>query len=324
MIVQVRAANKPKHHRSQIGRQNPRPSIFDTPLEVTTMTPDWETNCVLVANLLRQRFPAVFRRLQAILSDHGIALKEVGGNRDIWIRDAAPVQVATNEFVQFRYQPDYLHGYKDLITPPKAFSGLSFIKKLQNSKLVIYGGNIVGTASTAILTDKVFAENPNRNPDEVENELKRVLQVERVIFIPQEPNDAIGHSDGMVRFIDENVVVVNDYSKIDRKFGTGLRSLLKGHGLKSHLLPYQIVDCHTGGIDSAVGNFVNYLRVGDLFIVPNYGIPDDHQATLKLRTLCPKATVLPLDCRKLAKKGGVLNCVTWTIRQAELFQVQKI
>ena len=67
------------------------------------------------------------------------------------------------------------------------------------------------------------------NPrEDLTNILIDVLQVNQVIFIPVEPGDDTGHSDGMVRFVDEQTVVANDYSGIEvsRKFkDRGLRQL---------------------------------------------------------------------------------------------------
>lgn len=282
------------------------------------MTPDWEKNYVLVADLLRKRYPVVFRKLSTILSKRGVPLNEVPNNRDIWIRDAAPVEVNSNEFVQFRYQPDYLRKDKDLITPAQAFSGLSFIKSPQKSKLVIDGGNIVGTASTAILTDKVFTENPTRDPDELENELKCLLQVQRLIFIPQETGDIIGHSDGMVRFLTDKQVILNDYRKEEPELGEELEEILTSNGIKFTRIPYVPEDQVFDGIPSAVGNYVNFLRVGNLMIVPAYGFPEDEIVQKLVVKLLPQCMVESLPCRDLAEEGGVLNCATWTIRHAEL------
>jgi agmatine deiminase len=63
-----------------------------------------------------------------------------------------------------------------------------------------------------------------------------------------------------------------------------------------------------------VGNFVNYLRVGELIVLPAYGLPEDAIALARLRSLCPDATVIPLDCKELAREGGVLQCTSWTTR----------
>ena len=43
--------------------------------------------------------------------------------------------------------------------------------------------------------------------------------MDRLIFIPQEPGDVTGHADGVVRFIDGDSVVVNDYRRVDPEYG---------------------------------------------------------------------------------------------------------
>ena len=282
------------------------------------MVPDWNTNTVLISDMLSSRHPKIVRQLESILSEQGVALVIVPGTADIWIRDAAPVQIGDGEFVQFIYKPDYLRvGYEHLITGPEAFRDLPFINGLEKSELVIDGGNVVGVSGTAILTDKVFRENPKRSRSVIRDAIRRLLRVERLIIIPKEPGDSIGHVDGMVRFINETTVVVNDYSTVDPKFENRLRSSLEPHGLEIELLPYRPEWKQFDGIESAAGNYVNFLRVGSLIIVPSYGMPEDIDAVQKLRQLCPQATVIPVPCLNLAREGGVLQCVSWTVQVGE-------
>lgn len=66
-------------------------------------------------------------------------------------------------------------------------------------------------------------------------------------------------------------------------------------------------------LHSAVGLYINYLRVGDVVVVPGYDRPEDEAAFEKVRAVMPDARVFQLPCRGLAEKGGVLNCVSWTI-----------
>jgi agmatine deiminase len=282
------------------------------------MVPDWETNTVLISDVLPTQHPEIVRRLETILQEHGISLATVPGTSDIWIRDAAPVQVNEQDFVQFIYLPDYLqNGHEHLITGPESFCNLPFIKRLETSELVIDGGNIVGCAGAAILTEKMFRENPERNEHEIEDELRRLLRVEHLIVIPREPYDQIGHSDGMVRFITETTVIVNDYAATNPKFGDKLSTALRRRGLKIELLPYKPEGRKYDGIESAVGNYANFLRVGNLIVMPSYGKSTDTVATAQLQRLCPEATVTSVPCRKLARKGGVLQCVTWTVQVVE-------
>lgn len=279
------------------------------------MIGDWETNSVYVADTLVDRHPTLLQELTRILGEFRIPLVTVSGTSDIWIRDAAPIQVAEGEFVQFVYRPDYLRdGYEHLITPPDVLHRLPFIKSVKRSELVIDGGNVVGTAKAVILTDKVFRENPDRSRDEIEVELRRFLRVERVIFIPKEPYDQIGHSDGMVRFLDESTAIANDYSTVDPEFGHRLKASLERHGLTVEILPYRPERRRVHGIDSAAGNYVNFLRVGHLILIPSYGLPQDAKAATTLKRLCPRTTIVAVPSQDLAREGGVLQCVTWTVQ----------
>ncbi len=277
--------------------------------------PDWQSNVVLISDLLPLRHPKIAVRLEEILHLHNIPRAIVPDTADIWIRDAAPVQVGPRESVQFRYWPDYLRdGFEHLITAPEVFQCLELTPATEPSDIVLDGGNVVGITGTAILTEKVFKENPNRSRGEIENELRRLLRVERLIFIPKEPYDPIGHADGMVRFVDDTTVVVNDYTAVDARFGHRLIRILESAGLRVETLPYEPECRRYDGIESAAGNYVNFLRVGNLLIVPSYGTPTDQRARERLLQLCPGTIVESLPSLNLAREGGVLQCATWTVQ----------
>ena len=42
------------------------------------------------------------------------------------------------------------------------------------------------------------------------------------------------------------------------------------------------------------------------------------EACKTLERLCPKATVVPVVCKDLARAGGVLNCIAYTVRARRL------
>jgi agmatine deiminase len=276
--------------------------------------PDWKTNTVLFADLLRRRFPELLRRLSTLLRARHIPHGLVKDSKDVWLRDFAPIQSTLRSFVQFEYRPDYLKGYSNTVTSPQVFKRLSFLTNIRNSQLTIDGGNLVSDGSAAILTDKVFEENPDHSRKEIERELKAKLTVKRLIFIPQEPGDPIGHADGMVRFIGKGQVVASDYSESDKTFDDELMNVLVKHDLAIERLPYVPTEPLGKGIPSAVGNYVNFLRVGNLIFMPAYGLPEDRRAATRIASYIPNAEVIAVACRKLAHEGGVLNCATWTVR----------
>ena len=278
------------------------------------MIADHETNVVYVADTLELKFPSVFGGLKTILGRHGIPLRTIPGTQDIWCRDYMPIQVAEDRFVQFRYAPDYLTGkYRHLRADGQIGPSLPVIRKVDRSEIVLDGGNIVRWKDTAILTDKIYEENFRMGRRKLEAELRRVLEAKRLIIIPVEPGDVTGHSDGVVRFVGPASVILNDYSGVDVPYRRSIMRRLIGAGLAVVEIPYHPVSDCSGGMPSAVGNYMNFLSVRDLVIIPSYGLSGDERAFAIIASIFQGYAVRRLDCGDLASAGGVLNCATWTI-----------
>ena len=283
------------------------------------MAADAETNFVYVSDLLAGRFPSVVEGLERILPEHGIGLGMLHGTKDIWIRDNAPIQVDRDgSFVLFRYLPDYLkHGHRHLITEARPIVlGLPGVRSCEFSDIVLDGGNVVRNHDKAILTDKVFRENRGMCRLELKRELRRLLRVGELIVIPTEPGDVVGHADGILRFVESGTVLLNDYRRVDRAYRRRLREELATVGSNIIEIVYRPDLASGGDIPSAVGNYVNFLEVGDLLVVPTYDMAEDHVAQETLSRSFPTKSIRTLPCRALAEEGGVLNCVTWVCRLA--------
>jgi agmatine deiminase len=278
------------------------------------MIPDWEANSVFFSALLPRALPAFWGRLQAILAAYGIRPRLVGGTRDIWVRDFLPVQSAKGRFAKFRYAPEYLRGFDHLRTPDEVCSRLPFLRGLRFSPLRLDGGNLVASRRLAIVTDRIFQLNRGRSQAAVCDMLCDLLEVPRCLVIPPEPGDLFGHADGVVRFLDETSVVINDYRREDPGYGGRLHATLAGAGLHVEVLPYRPGGTARNGVPSAVGNYTNFVRVGRFVVVPAYDLPEDDVARCRLQTLLPEAQVVSLPSRDLARRGGVLHCISWTIR----------
>jgi agmatine deiminase len=274
-----------------------------------------ETDIVFVADTLRCRFPQIWHGLSAILARHGIPLREIQGTRDIWCRDYMPVQVAADRFHQFRYKPDYLTGkYRHLRADGKIGPTLPWLSHCVTSQIALDGGNVVRGRDMVILTEKFLAGNQRYERSKLLGELERLFDVARVVLIPPEPGDITGHADGVVRMVDDATVLINDYSQLDQRYRTRLLRSLERAGLNVIEIPYQPESGATKGFPSAVGNYVNFLRVSSLVVVPSYGIDADEVVLTALAVIFPQLKLESLDCRALAKHGGVLNCCTWTIK----------
>lgn len=195
-------------------------------------------------------------------------------------------------------------------TGDEVLDSLRGVSWCDRSSVTLDGGNVVGSKSKAVLTDKIYRENPGWLRSDLRAKLGKLLHVEQMIVIPKEPFDPIGHSDAMVRFVDEQTVLVNDYSRVDPAFGERLTRVLRRHGLTVELLPYDHEKKTVAGIPSAVGNYTNFLRTNNVLVAPVYGADDDAAALQKLEAVFAGLPVVPIDCTDLAREGGVLNCVS--------------
>ena len=177
----------------------------------------FETNKLYLSSILKtEKYLTFWTDLEKILTNYRIKPEFIDGTRDLWCRDYMPVQVTEKEFVQFKYLPDYYltHDFIDRLTIQKEMQynkphGIN----IKHVDLIVDGGNIVKNKSKAIMTKKVFEENKQRADYVVFDMLTKSLKVEELYFIPVQPYDLTGHSDGMVRFLDENTLLVNDFSK---------------------------------------------------------------------------------------------------------------
>jgi agmatine deiminase len=277
------------------------------------MIPDWDPDHLFLSDRLESEERALFARLRSVLQD--VPLDIIPGTADIWCRDYMPIQLDEDSFCQFVYAPDYLRGFERLVTPPDKCR-LPFMPSYRQEPLVLDGGNVAASRTKVILTDKVYQENPAVARPRLRQRLEEVFRAE-CIFIPKEPGDDVGHSDGVVRFVREDRVLINDYSDLAPGYGAKLRSLLEKQGLEVDTLPLFEEKGRRRRRDdlrSAVGLYVNYLRVGDVVVMPGYGRPEDGVAVEKMRRALPSAFVCQVECRSLAEKGGVLNCISWAIQ----------
>lgn len=276
------------------------------------MIAEWDTDTLFVSDLLEKKEPDLFAALRSVLI--GVPIEIVPGTADIWCRDYMPIQLDVHRFCQFVYDPDYLRDHQNLVTPPERCR-LPFMRDYRQEPIVLDGGNVVACRTKVILTEKVYKENPAIERPRLRDRLKEIFEAE-CIFIPKQAGDYVGHSDGVVRFVDENRVLMNDYSTVDPGYGDRVRNVLEKKRLKVETLPMfeEKGQRRRDEIESAVGIYINYLRVGNVVVVPGYGGPEDEIAVEKIRQVMPNAVVSEVPCRTLADKGGVLNCISWTIK----------
>lgn len=289
---------------------------------------------------LPEAFPGVFAALKTILERHGIGYRTIVETRDIWCRDYMPVQASDGSMVQFVYWPRYLRDKKNatLITPPTCCRKALGETPVQESVIILDGGALEIRDRTGIVTERILEDNYWYGRDDLSDKIKKTLRLDRLIIIPVEPGDETGHVDGVVRFIDEGRVVMNDYARLtidgarqSKAYGRKVESILKQNGLRIEKLVYVPTDSYDpDGMPPAIGCYSNFLHVDNLVILPQFNLMEDAQALSMCKQIFGKGVAIEtVNCADLAREGGVLNCVSWAthwkmaIKRSEQWKEQK-
>lgn len=284
------------------------------------MVTDRDTNFVFFSSLVRERpeLKSFWLYLERMLRRAGIGYGFIENTSDIWCRDYMPVQVAPKQFVQFTYSPSYCNTnkYRHLITDTVQvqLSAPLAGTTLRNS-LVIDGGNVVCSGNTVVMTERVFKENKGIAKADLIAQLKQALQVEHLYLILSQPYDMTGHSDGMVRFVDDQTLLIADYSKELDYWKTRYRNALQKTGLRLIELPAVSTDVkNSKGDYTAIGCYINFAWIGEVILFPQFDLPEDKEALREAKRIFQSYHIIPVPAAALAMDGGVLNCATWNVR----------
>ena len=278
------------------------------------MIHDRETNFLYLADKLKkEKYSAFLARFEKVLIENDIQYEFLSNTKDIWAVDFMPVQISADKFVQFKYNPDYLQSK----TQHKTISDVDSICKSINllpvkSELVVDGGNVIRTTNKVIMCDKVFNENPKVSERELIKQLRDTFEVDNLFFLPWDKSDFTGHADGMVRFIDGETVLINDYSKEKPAYQRTFRMALHNAGLDWKEIPYNPYDNKPSS--SAEGVYLNYLQMKQAVIVPTFKRKEDEKAVRILEQVFKGQTIATVDSNEIAIEGGILNCITWNIQ----------
>lgn len=274
---------------------------------------------VYMSELLKERYPETCGNLIKILEKHNTNYAFIKGTKDIWCRDYMPVQTESGKLIQFRYEPSYLKGKKEWEESRSDVKEICRLNKIDAtfSDINLDGGNVLICDGRAIISDRLFSENPERDKDSLIKDLSKLLECE-IIIIPalkSQDEDLTGHADGMVRFVDRNTIIGNERRPDEYKYmKDGLQRALDAFNLTYIDVPY-FVDMDAKHPYSAIGIYVNYLEVNDLIVVPIFNSKEDQVAIDVIKKAFPNKTIETIDYNDVAKEGGLLNCTTWTYKR---------
>lgn len=279
------------------------------------MIADKDTNTIYFSKLLKtdSRFSETSKQIIETLETYGAKFDFLRDTKDIWARDYMPIQINDNTFIEYRFDPDYLQGYtkgrRDLKTYPDIVCATIKLPT-KKSDLIMDGGNIVKSSDCIILTEKIVKENRlSYSKTELTRKLHDTFEVEKVVLIPVDKMEKeYGHSDGMLRFIDNETVLIHDYYKDD----TVMQYRLKQAGLKT-----EFIDLKVKNRDERSWAYLNFLQTKDLILLPKFGIEEEEQVFEQIESFYPdyKGKIARIDMNETVNFGGTLNCISWTIKE---------
>ena len=255
--------------------------------------------------LLPKKFPKAFLKIQNALEKYNISFCLIENTKDIWCRDYMPIKIEKNKYVQFKYEPDYLKGYEYIKTNPLLLHKQLDIKPLV-CNINIDGGNVVKNSKTAVMTDKIFSENPQFDRDDLVEKLKEILELDMLIIVPKQPYDMFGHSDSMVRFVD-NKILVNDFSIESKSYNKKFFKVFEKYDLDYVQIKYsdEFLKKYTWGA------YLNFIEVDNILFVPVYGIEEDEKVLKFFRKILPQKIIEPIEIPEIIDEGGALHCISW-------------
>lgn len=302
-----------------------------------------------VASCLRDRHADVHLGISKALSDAGIPLVEVPGTGNIWIRDWMPIRCG-DHYVKFRPKADTVKW--PLLEVPRAcweWVGVSNFPceiKVHNRKtlnivessIILDGGNVVRSPDgkrvimcMQTLLDNgliLYQESTGKKWKDITERLENLLEA-KVVWIPTEPGDYLGHSDGECVWIDNDAVFVNDFRSMRdaeyRDYQRHVKELLEEDDIETVPFPnafdldreiteerFRQEHPHADDFNSGYGFYLNFLKLDNLILYPTFGIDRDERCLDALLDAWPDAKCVGIDCGYLAEEGGLLHCISWS------------
>lgn len=279
------------------------------------MITDIQTNKVYFSSLLPTQCPILNKSITETLRSHGVSFDYLSGTKDVWCRDFMPIQIGTDHILSYQYTPDYLQDKTGLRLQTNIedvfLANSNHLEHLQERtvaiNLVIDGGNIVKCGDIVVMTEKVFVENKDKSPAEVEGLLKEAFQCE-FVFLPWDLSEKYGHSDGIVHYAGGRKIIMTNYEDFSPYYANRYKKILGSH---FEIIP---LNYSTKRKHARSWAYINFLQVGKLILIPQLGLEEDEQALEQISKVLPNCEVVGIPSLEPVRRGGALNCISWNIK----------
>jgi agmatine/peptidylarginine deiminase len=246
----------------------------------------------------------------------------IAPQNDIWTRDFGLASAAAP--MAFRYTAAGQAGAKkpqaQADSVQAAFTALLERAGLEYRRTTLLndGGNFVEDGAGRIVVSRKFLRDNKLSETAGRAALMRETGALHVAFIEADEQGGLEHADGVVAFIEPNVLVINTYSE-DPDYAATLKADLSA-GLPGVTL-YEIVTPYDGSaiydekFGSACGLYTNMLVTPSRIYLPQFGIPEDAEARRALASWTDKE-IVPVASGAVCRMGGGVRCMSSQYRGA--------
>jgi agmatine deiminase len=278
-----------------------------------------------VSMLVRQADLAIAKKLMGAKIEFIVSPLD-----DLWMRDTGPVFVVNQNGSKAGIDFNF-NGWGEKQDFDKDAKVAGFVSKRAGIKrvrteLVLEGGGIeVDGNGTAIMTESCIL-NENRNPgvtkSECETELKQLLGLDKIIWLPGIKGKDItdGHTDFYARFAKPGVVVAgfdpdpNSFDhEVTKRHLEILRSAKDAKGRSLHVVVLEAPSTirEKFATDEFAAGYINFYVCNGAVIAPEFGDPKaDTAAKQRLQALFPEREVIQINIDGIAAGGGGIHCAT--------------
>ena len=222
--------------------------------------------------------------------------------------------------VKFKYRPGYIKSSeaKRVTQAFERFATQVALLPLEQCNVVLEGGNIVENGEEcAIITDRVFKENKKMSKEHVTKAIESAIK-RKVVFVP-DPEDSTGHSDGVVSFVEKDVLLIASYPDQDgQDYFHEVENEVKKEfpSIQTIPLPCYEVKKTSQGFTSAEGSYANSLITYNVVYLPFFSNQTSNQKAFDVFKGSTDKEVVPVySISKLGILGGSIRCMTWQIDQ---------
>ena len=233
---------------------------------------------------------------------------------DIWMRDFTTVN--PDDPVQFTYTRASMPQLASQAVQD-SFNDrfLPYGFELKTTNLLLDGGNLVDNYAGRVITTDRFLEDNDLTYDQWVTKLKQLLGATEVAILPPD-EELLAHSDGMVSWIDDDVLLVNDYSERPELRDDVLAELEYAFPDVTIIeVPVAYGENAPGereGFSSACGINLNAVSTNHAIYVPVFDMDHDQGVVDIIRQNTSKE-VITIPAAWVCPMGGSVRCLTWQL-----------